>query len=130
MFMGGATNAIVNSLMLNFFIKLLIALIVTPLAIYFNSYPKPDRRNLAASTLIISIGGTLVFQVFLWIPLGIIGAIIGFVAFWIATSAVLDRIFNITYDQSYSLTGQIVGISILLWVILGAVIFVLSQKII
>ena len=88
--------------------------------------PKPEKQRLLRSTLIIAVGGSLAFQVPMWFPGGLIGILLAIAAFWIVVSCTLDHYFEVHYDQSYGFTGQIVGISVLLWLIVGLGIHFLS----
>ena len=116
---GAIIGAIIKGLMLSIFLKMIIAWIVSFAAIGMIIYPKPNNKDILKSSSIIALAGTLVFQLPLWFPGGLIGLILSIVVFWVLVSSVLDRFFDIHYDQSYAYTGQIVMISILIWLVAG-----------
>lgn len=47
------------------------------------------------------------------------GILLGVVAFWLVVVFTLDHYFEVHYDQSYAITGQIVLVSIVVWLVVG-----------
>lgn len=126
---GSAVRAILIVLGVNIIIKMVIvgvvAFFVTRSIIglgYVSS-----KNNSLKSILIISIGGALAFQLPFWLLNGVVGLIIGIVAFWLVVTFTLDAFFDVDYEKSYTFTGQIVGVSMLVWIIIGTVLYLLSQ---
>jgi hypothetical protein len=73
----------------------------------------------------IGAGGPLALFVVSRMPLP--GApLLALAAHWIGVSLLLDHYLDVDFDQSYGLTGEIVGPAWLLTVIIGAVLIVLS----
>jgi len=119
-------GAILHGLGVNVLIKTAIVGLVAPIAIRMLLEQKAEKQRLLWATLVMAVGGSLGFQVFLWLPLGFVGLVPGFVAFWVIVSCTLDHYFDVHYEESYAYTGQIVGISVLLWLIVGVAIYFLS----
>lgn len=95
--------------------------------------PRPETRRLLIGSAIIALAGVFAYEVASWLGGGfvtlllggilgpLIGLILGVVCFWLAVSLLLDHFFETHYDQSYMNTGQIVVISLLLWLIVGVI---------
>ncbi|MHB9110677.1 MAG: hypothetical protein ACYDCO_26795 [Armatimonadota bacterium] len=88
--------------------------------------PAGDRRMMVLNAAVIAIGGTMAFQIPVWVlgflPL-FLNFIAGFVLFWVVVSGLLDHFYDIHYDQSYTNTGQIVVSSLLLWMIVNQIVY-------
>lgn len=113
----------------NILIKMAVASIITLMVIRYNVSQETDlnnNRNLR-STLLIATCGTLAFQLPVWLFTGLAGILVGVVAFWLVVTSILDLFLDIDYDGSYMLTGQIVGMSVLAWIIIGSITYLLSQ---
>jgi len=129
MLMGPASiiRAIVTALAVMPLAKIPITALVAPIVISMMVYPRPAGGKILAATGLIAVAGTLGFSLLMWFPGGIIGVILGFAAFWVITGCVLDHFFDVHFDQSYAITGQIVGISVVVWMLLGVAVLVLRQ---
>ena len=101
----------------------LIALIVVSLVVY----PRPAGGKILSATVVIAVVGPLAFSLLMWFPGGLLGALLGLAAFWIITSCTLDRVLDVHFDRSYAITGQIVGVSVPLWILLGLAVLLLRK---
>lgn len=120
-------SALLNILAVNTIIKMVLVSIVASMVIRTSVSQESDvsnNRNLR-SALLIAVCGTLAFQLSMWLLNGL-GILVGVVAFWLVVTSVLDHFFNIDYDRSYMFTGQIVGLSVLTWIIIGSVVYLIS----
>jgi len=83
--------------------------------------PPEDTRTRLLYAAMIALGGTMAFNIPVWV-LGFLpfflNVIAGIVLFWLVVSGLLDRFYNLRYDESYANTGQIVVPSLLLWLII------------
>lgn len=107
-------------------LKILIVAVVAHISIALLIYPRPPAGRLVSVLPIMAVGGPLAFQIPMWFPGGLLGVLLGITAFWLVVVLTLDHFFDVHYDQSYAITGQIVGISVLIWLILGLTLNVLA----
>ncbi len=115
---GAIFDAIVSGLMVSVFIKMAVTGIVA-LVVSMSIYPKPTGRSISRATPIMAVAGSVAFQLFMYIPGGFLGVLIGTGAFWLVVTFTMDHYFEVHYDQSYAHTLQIVGISLVVWLIIG-----------
>ncbi|HOM71869.1 MAG TPA: hypothetical protein PLP86_06445 [Armatimonadota bacterium] len=108
-------------------LKIIIAAPVAFISMKLLVDPKPDNKKTLYATGVIAVVGSLAFQVPMWIISGIIGLVGGIVAFWLVVTFTLDYFCDINYDQSYTYTAEIVIISVLFWLIIGVVFFILGE---
>ncbi|HUV05742.1 MAG TPA: hypothetical protein VMX94_11625 [Armatimonadota bacterium] len=126
MLIGSALQAILSAFMVNVLLKIVIAGVVAPIIICTSVYPKPTAKAVLQATLMIAVGGSLAFQLLVRFPGGLVGILVGLVAFWFVTSLTLDHCFDVDFDKSYSFTGTIVVATALIWLVVGAVIYILG----
>jgi hypothetical protein len=107
----------------NVLLKIAVTGVVAPIMIHVLVFPRPKGKNILHATLVIAVAGSLAFQLGMWIIGGILGAVGGLVLFWLVVTLTLDHFCDIDYDKSYAYTGQIVGVSAVLWIIVGVLIY-------
>mgnify|MGYP007011033528 FL=1 len=124
---GNILGAIFEGLSMGILLKIIIAAPVAFISMKLLVDPKPDNKKTLYATGVIAVVGSLAFQVPMWIISGIIGLVGGIVAFWLVVTFTLDYFCDINYDQSYTYTAEIVIISVLFWLIIGVVFFILGE---
>jgi hypothetical protein len=103
------------TLLLKIPITMVLAVVVIPMAIY----PRPEFRTILLASAIMAVAGPVAFTLISLLPFGLIGLLLAIVIYWVIVSSVIDRYFDVHYDQSYAITGQIVITTILLWILAG-----------
>lgn len=121
-------SAVLKALAFNIIFKMVVVSIIALMVIHYNFDQEANEKKNGdlKSTMLIATCGTLAFQLPVWLFNGLTGILVGVVAFWIVVTSILDFFFDIDYDGSYMLTGQIVGMSVLAWVIIGSTAYLLS----
>lgn len=119
---GAVISTIPKVLAFNVLLKMAVVGVTAHIAAYALIDPRPHIDRRLKSTALITICGTLAFQLPMWLFNGLIGVLLGLMGFWLVVTFTLDHFFDIDYDKSYALTGRIVGTSVLVWLIIGAVI--------
>jgi hypothetical protein len=119
---GALPSGIFTGLAMNVFLKMVVTAIVAFGVFKILVIPASGPAKSLPAIAIIAVGGPLAFSIGAWILGGLIGAIVGIVLFWLVVTLTLDQFSNVHYDQSQAYTGEIVIISVILWIIIGVVI--------
>ena len=112
------------TLLLKIPIAMAVAVVVIPMAIY----PRPEFRTVLLASVIMAVAGPVAFTLISLLPLGLISLLLAIVIYWVIVSTVIDRYFDVHYDQSYAITGKVVITTMLLWTLAGFAMLLLTLK--
>ncbi len=119
-------NTVIRLLGLTLVLKIPITIVVAVVAIPMAIYPRPVFGKVLQASLIMAVVGSVAFTVISLLP-GLIGLLLAVIVYWVIVSTVLDRHFEVHYDQSYAITGQIVIASMALWILCSLAIMAIQM---